>query len=179
VMTVCPITDGVQVTHQVDVPDALDDLPRVGVRLTLAPGHEEVDWLGRGPHEGYSDRCVSTAFGRWHTSVDDWPVRYVHPQATGNRTGVRWLRLLRPDGTGLAVEALDALEVTVAHHTDDDLHAARHADEVPRRDETFVSLDVRQRGVGTGACGPDTSPRHRIGPGTYRWSYRLRTLPLR
>ena len=36
------------VTHTVDVPDAFDDIPRVGVRLRLGPGVHTVEWLGRG-----------------------------------------------------------------------------------------------------------------------------------
>jgi beta-galactosidase len=36
-----------------------------------------------------------------------------------------------------------------------------------------VWLDARHRGVGSGAVGPDTTAEHRIGPGPYRWSYRL------
>ena len=43
-----------------------------------------------------------------------------------------------------------------------------------RRDDCYVWIDVRQRGVGSAACGPDTAAAHRIGPGHYRWSYRLR-----
>ena len=42
------------------------------------------------------------------------------------------------------------------------------------RDDCYVWIDARHRGVGSGACGPDTAPAHRVGPGTYRWSYRLR-----
>ena len=68
------------------------DLARVGVRLHLGPRHAHGQWLGDGPHEGYSDRRSSTRSGRWSTAVDDWTVPYVHPQASGNRTGVRWLR---------------------------------------------------------------------------------------
>ncbi|HTD49918.1 MAG TPA: glycoside hydrolase family 2 TIM barrel-domain containing protein [Acidimicrobiia bacterium] len=42
------------------------------------------------------------------------------------------------------------------------------------RDECFVWIDVRHRGVGPGACGPDTLAAHRRGTGPFRWSYRLR-----
>ena len=63
---------------------------------------------------------------------------------------------------------------TVARVTDEELDAAGHLEELDVRDECYVWIDVRQRGVGSGACGPDTAPAHRIGPGTYRWSYRLR-----
>ena len=81
------------VVHEVLIPDDVDDIPRVGVRLRLGPGVRTVEWLGAGPHEGYSDRHASTRFGRWTTPVDGWSVPYVHPQASGNRTGVNCQRL--------------------------------------------------------------------------------------
>jgi beta-galactosidase len=166
--------DAVVVTHTVVVPDTLDDIPRVGVRLHLGVGIRAVEWLGGGPHECYSDRRASARVGRWSTRVDDWPVPYVHPQASGNRIGVRWLRLLDVDGRPLlTIDELDGLEVTVSRVTDEELDAADHLEELPVRDDCFVWIDARQRGVGSGACGPDTAPAHRIGPGTYRWSYRL------
>ena len=167
--------DAVVVTHTVVVPDTLDDIPRVGVRLHLGAGVRAVEWLGGGPHECYSDRRASARVGRWITPVDEWPVPYVHPQASGNRIGVRWLRFLDAAGEPLVtIDGLDDLEVTVARVTDEELAAAGHLEDLPDRDDCWVWIDARQRGVGSGACGPDTSPAHRIGPGTYRWSYRIR-----
>jgi beta-galactosidase len=166
---------GLVVTHNVEIPDHLDDLPRVGVRLHLGSGVHAVEWLGLGPHENYTDRRAGARFGRWTTPVDEWAHPYVHPQANGNRTGLRWLRLLREDGTPLLViDHLDGLDVTVSRHLDEDLAAAAHPDELPRRDDCWVWLDARHRGVGSGAVGPDVAPEHRVGPGPYTWSYRLR-----
>jgi len=166
---------GFVVQHAVEIPDTLADIPRVGVRLRLGPGVRTVEWLGVGPHECYSDRRASGRFGRWSTPVDEWAVPYVHPQASGNRMGVRWLRFLDDRGEPLLViDELDDLEVTVARVTDEEFAAAGHLEELPERDECYVWIDARQRGVGSAACGPDTAPAHRIGPGAYRWSYRLR-----
>ena len=39
------------VTHSVEVPETLDDIPRVGVRLRIGPDVKSVEWFGRGPHE--------------------------------------------------------------------------------------------------------------------------------
>jgi beta-galactosidase len=39
-----------------------------------------------------------------------------------------------------------------------------------------VHIDAAMRGMGTGACGPDTLPPYRAGPGTYRFSWILRGL---
>lgn len=171
-------TDDGRVRHEVVVPDDLDDIPRVGVRLRLGPGIERVEWLGEGPHEGYTDRRCSTRLGRWTTPVDDWPVPYVHPQASGNRTGVRWLRFVRDDGTSaLVIDELDDLQVTVARWTDEEVAAAAHLEDLPtraERDECYVWIDAAHRGVGSAAVGPEVDPEHRVGPGTYRWSYRIR-----
>lgn len=163
------------VTHEVIVPDDLQDIPRVGVRLELPAGASSIDWIGRGPHECYSDRRAGAVVGRWHTRIDDWGTPYVHPQASGNRTDVRSLRFLDVDGQPvLSIEELDDLDVTVSRWTDEELDAAGHLEDLPSRDTAYVWIDARHRGVGSGAVGPDVSGPHRIGPGTYRWSYRIR-----
>jgi beta-galactosidase len=167
-----------RVHHEVVVPDDLDDLARVGVRLALGAGIASVEWLGEGPHEGYVDRRRSSRLGRWTTAVDDWTVPYVHPQASGNRTGVRWLRFLRDDGSvALVIDELDDLQVSVSRWTDEQVADAAHLEDLPGRDEhdrCFVWIDVAHRGVGSAAVGPEVAPDARVGPGTYRWSYRVR-----
>lgn len=170
--------DGELVTHEVTVPAEWDDIPRVGVRLELPPEVSTVEWVGRGPHECYTDRRTSALVGRWTTRVDEWPVRYVHPQANGNRTEVRQLRFLDAAGrTVISVEELADLDVTVSRWTDEELAAAGHLEELPDRDHAYVWIDAAHRGVGSGAVGPDVSAPHRVSPGTYRWSYRLLVAP--
>jgi beta-galactosidase len=168
-------TDGDRVTHTVVVPDDYDDCARVGVRLDLGSGIHAVDWFGLGPHENYSDRCASARYGRWTTLVDDWAVPYVHPQSSGNRTGVQWARFLDASGEPvLVVDHMHGLNLNVARYTDEQLDAVAHLGELPPSDDCSAWISVRERGVGSGACGPDVSERHRIRPGTYTFSYRLR-----
>ncbi len=162
------------VTHDVSLPEALDDAARVGVRLDLGSGIDAVQWLGEGPHECYSDRRASGRFGLWTTRVDDWAVPYVHPQASGNRMGVRWMRFLDAAGKpALVVDKMDGLQVTVARWTDEEIAAAKHLEDLPLRTTCFLWIDAAHRGVGTGAVGPDLPTRHRVHAGRYRWSYRL------
>ncbi|HUR76645.1 MAG TPA: glycoside hydrolase family 2 TIM barrel-domain containing protein [Acidimicrobiales bacterium] len=168
-------SDGDVVSHTVVVPEEFDDIARVGVRLDVGAGVQAVDWFGRGPHENYSDRCASARYGRFTTAVDDWPVPYVHPQSSGNRTGVRWLRLLDAnDEPILVIDRMGGLNVVVSRYTDEQIDAVEHLEELPASDDCYVYVSVRERGVGSGACGPDVSDPHRIRPGTYTWSYRLR-----
>jgi beta-galactosidase len=166
--------DGGLVTHEVTIPPVWHHSPGVGVLIELPPVVASVPWLGRGPHECYSDRQAGALFGRWHTTVDGWGTPYVHPQANGNRTGVRQLHFLDAQGRlVLRIDEMDDLDVTVSRWTDEELDAAGHREELPPGETAFVWIDARHRGVGSGAVGPDVSVGHRVGPGSYRWSYRL------
>ncbi len=167
-------TDALRVTHRIRVPKAYTDLPRIGVRFALPEGFEEVCWFGRGPHENYADRKSGAPVGVYRLSVDDMYVPYVVPQEHGHRTDTRWLTVSNAEGAGLRIEAEVLMEFSVSHFTIENLEKAAHVNELDRRAESFVTLDVRHRGVGTRSCGPDTPSEYRIGPGEYCFSFVLR-----
>jgi beta-galactosidase len=156
------------------------DVPRVGVVAELPAAWTDLEWFGDGPHESYPDRRSSVRVGRWRATVADQYVPYAFPQEHGHHTGLRWLRLRDPDsGDGIEVVAapVDALGFAVRHHTDAELFAARHVDELTPLDAptiTVLHLDAAQRGLGTGSCGPDALAPYRIGAGEHRISVRLR-----
>jgi beta-galactosidase len=154
--------------NEIRVGSALLDLPRVGIRFETTRGFERLEWFGRGPHESHWDRKSGAPMGRYAGSVDEQYHRYVVPQENGNKTDTRWFSLCRKQETGLLVGSTRPFEFGVSHYTGRDLYAAQHVNELRARAETHVQLDVHQRGVGTGACGPDTLPPFRIGPGLHR-----------
>ena len=77
---------------------------------------------------------------------------------------------------GLLIRPDRPLQCSVLHHTAEDLFAARHTHEVPRRDPIYVSLDAAHRGVGGLSWLRDAEPRHRVGPGQYRLRFTLEPL---
>ena len=111
---------------------------------------------------------MALAIGRHAGTVDEQYHRYVVPQENGNKTDTRWLSLCRKEEAGLLVSAMNPMECRVSHLDGHDLHAARHIHELRPRAETIVELDWHQRGLGTGACGPDTLPQYRVGSGKHR-----------
>ena len=167
---------GVAIEEEVVVPEANDDLPRVGSVLTIAPGFERLEWFGRGPVETYPDRKRAAPIQRWASTVTDEYVPYVFPQEHGGHEDVRWVRLVDPvSGEGLELRFDDApLHVSVGHFTAADLDAATHDVELVPRATTTVHVDAAHRGLGTASCGPDTLPRYLVGPGTYRWRWTIR-----
>ncbi|MFD2083347.1 beta-galactosidase [Actinopolymorpha cephalotaxi] len=168
----------VTASHHVEVGAGLPDLPRVGVLATVPAGFEQVEWFGRGPHESYVDRKAGTAVGRWSGTVDEQYVPYILPQEHGNKTDVRWLALRRADGAGLLVSAPTPVEAGVSHYSAQTLGTARHTVDLVRDEVTYLTVDVRQRGLGGASCGPDTLEVYHVPSGTsYDLAYRL--VPLR
>ena len=69
------------------------------------------------------------------------------------------------------------LEFTASHYAAEDLFKAFHTNELEPRDEIVLCLDLHQRGLGGGSCGPDTLEPYRLPPGEYAFHYRLRGAP--
>lgn len=69
------------------------------------------------------------------------------------------------------------MECSVSHFTADDLFNAFHTNELQPRQEVIVNLDYRQRGLGTGSCGPQTLEKYQVKPGAYEFGYTIAVEP--
>jgi beta-galactosidase len=164
--------DTVRYALSLDVPPELPTLPRVGVVMETIPGFESLRWFGRGPQENHIDRRAGYPVGLYEGTVADQYVPYIMPQENGSKCDVRWFEL--SDGRHVLRFVAEPLFEFSAHHfTAEDLFACRHTNELADRlrPQTVVSIDLRQRGVGTGSCGPQTREPYCIPPGRYEWSF--------
>jgi beta-galactosidase len=168
---------GIEIEEVAVLPAELTDVARVGTVLEVAPGLDQLDWFGTGPHETYPDRKRGGAVGRWHSTVAEQYVPYIRPQENGGHADVRWMDLLDENARGLRIVLARPGQVSATHFRAEDLAAATHDVELQPRPETIVHLDVAHRGLGTASCGPDTLPEYRIGAGTYRWTWSLLPMP--
>lgn len=162
--------------EEVRIPRALDDLPRLGVRMIFGAEATELAWLGRGPQESYPDRHLAAAHGKWEMRVEDAYVPYVVPQEHGSHFETRWFSLATNVGPGVRVGAVKPFSFSASHFPVEALTAARNTAELRPRPEVFVHVDAALRGLGTGACGPDTLPPYRVRGGTHRWSWWMEPL---
>ena len=164
--------------HAVTVDAALPDLPRLGVSLTLPPDFMHLTWFGRGPWESYPDRKRAALVSRYESTVAEQYVPYIVPQDHGNHTDTRWFTLTDDAGAGLRFEAVGGktFDFSASHYHPDDLFRAAHTHELQPRPEIFVTIDHRQRGLGSASCGPDTLPKYKIPPGIYRFAFRVHPL---
>ena len=145
-------------THFVPDTAVVTSLARVGLAFEMPDAYSQVTYLGRGEHETYIDRNESGRIGIYHTDVERMFHYYVRPQATGNRTDVRWMQLADEAGEGVAFRSDVPFQFSVIPFTDECLDVATHINQLRREGVVTVHLDAAQAGVGTATCGPGVQP---------------------
>ncbi|MDZ8117056.1 glycoside hydrolase family 2 TIM barrel-domain containing protein [Pontiella agarivorans] len=135
---------------------------RIGLRMPLRPSLTQLEYYGLGPHGNYPDR----SYGAWtgiHTStVMDHYIPYPKPQDHGNREQVRWMVLADAAGNGLKVLAPQPLSMSALPYTQDELSAAKHTVELPKKPTTTeLRIAAKVSGIGNGSCGPLTDEEYR------------------
>ena len=158
---------------EIVLPDAWDDLPRVGLSF-LAPADLGERGVVRARTRRERDRPLLRLGGG---ALRRRARRAALPDAAGLRHPHR-RPLVRPasvptGGCASPRQRPSTLVVSATHHTSADLTAATDWLDLRRRDEVVVHVDVAKRGVGTASCGPDTLEAYRVGPGPHRWTWRL------
>ncbi|MDE6155329.1 MAG: hypothetical protein K2F67_02715, partial [Eubacterium sp.] len=151
---VCPLTD---------------QLPRFGVHTEIKKEFENVKYYGRGPIENYSDFKEHAPIGVYETTVTDMAHKYIKPQDSGNRGEVRYGMLTNKNATGLKFTALyKYINFNANHFTLEQLKKAKHIEDLPDVDTTYVTVDGFVRGTGSGSCGPIPSKEHMIDFGYFK-----------
>lgn len=144
-------------------------LPRFGVHTELRSDFENVKYYGRGPAENYSDFKEHAPIGVYETTVADMAHKYIKPQDSGNRGDVRYGMLTDKNGTGLKFTALERyINFNANHFTLAQLKKAKHIEDLPDVDTTFVAIDGFVRGTGSGSCGPIPGKEHMIDFGYFK-----------
>ncbi|MCW0482019.1 glycoside hydrolase family 2 TIM barrel-domain containing protein [Gaoshiqia sediminis] len=170
----------------------LPEIPLMGMNLVMPSQFDQMSWLGRGPHESYSDRKTSAFVGKYSGSVADQYWAYVRPQENGNKTDVRWMTITNDSGTGLLVVGESLLEVSAHHNIMEDFESPertdgrhidgvkpvhRHITDVKPRDLTSVNINYKQMGVGgDNSWGAWTHDQYRLTEKAYDYSFRLKAI---
>ncbi len=144
----------IQVTTRLLVADAkLPMLPRFGTNFIINQEFDQVNYLGRGPHENYQDRKTSALVGQYEAKVSDLYFPYSRPQENGYKTDTRWVRFTNSAGTGIEITAPKHFSFSAHHQYNDDFDAGeqkkqRHTTDIIKRDLVNINIDSAQMGVG-------------------------------
>ncbi len=148
-------------------------LPRFGMEFCLANDCDEVVYLGRGPEENLSDISLHAPIGLYETTVQKMHVPYIYPQDSGNRGEVAWVSLSDIRGRGLLAVADTKFEFMASKYSAYEIQNARHQWDLSPTDKTYLRIDYRVSGTGSGSCGPAVTHEHRLEEREFSYSFRF------
>ena len=112
--------------------------------------------------------------GLYQTTVKEmYEDTYILPQENGNRTDVELL-ILSDKKCVVEITSPRPFEFGASHISIEELMKCRHQCEVQMEKETILCLDLAQRGLGTGSCGPQTLPQYALDEKKYQFSFELK-----
>ena len=136
-------------------PDAENkpNLLRYGMELQMPKEFDRVEFYGKGPNENYADRNNSDRLGIFTQLVKDQYYPYVRPQESGNKTQVRYWKVLTKDNKGLEFFSNEPMECSSLNYLTSDLYRGpvknqEHSGDLVPRDFTSVHISQRQMGLG-------------------------------
>jgi beta-galactosidase len=134
-----------------------------------------VAYYAYGPWENTVDRKDGVVVGRYTTvATGEMADRYVKPQSSGSREGLRELVLTDENGQGVKIETEGNVSFSALPYTDADLMHAQHYWEMEKRPYTVLHLDAWMRGVGNASCGQDVNTLPEYCVPAEEMSYKLR-----
>jgi beta-galactosidase len=111
----------------------------------------------------------------YRTTVADNYFEYAQPQETGNKVDVRWAALTNGEGVGLLAVGDPHLGVNALHYATEDLDQALYRHHLTRRDEVYLNLDWKQRGLGGDqSWGAMPHEEYLLPGGPYSYRFRLK-----
>jgi beta-galactosidase len=161
----------------------------MGMQMQLQQEFSNLKWLGRGPHENYSDRKTSADVGLYESTVADQYTPYIRPSENGYKTDTRWLTLTDDEGTGVLVSGDPLFCFSALNNVHDDFEspgklsqyrpdaktANTHTIDIKPREFVNLNVDLGQMGVGgDNSWGARIHPEYRLLDNKYEYSFRIR-----
>ena len=156
----------------------IGELLKFGAQITLPEGYENIIWYGNGPWETLRDRQSAGLMGLYESTVFDSLYPYPRPQASGNKTEVRFIAMEDPaQPVGILVVSDSDMEAGATYYAAHDLDQADTTYEMPITDYTILNVDYGSRGTGGATCGPDTLTPYKLLNDGRDYSYRYTIVP--
>ena len=126
---------------------------RFGMELQMPKEFSTIEFYGKGPYENYIDRNNSATLGVYEQKVSDQYWGWVRPQESGNKTQVRWWKVLNKQDKGLAFCSNEPMECSSLPYLTSDLSTGQdkkqhHSGDLVERPFTSVHIAQRQMGLG-------------------------------
>ncbi len=139
----------------------LEEIPRFGVRFPLKEEFENLQYFGKGDRECYIDYQEHARMGIWNSTVTKEYEPYIVPQECGNHMDTECLALT--DGESqVTFTGAPSFQFSALHYTIEELDEKAHSYELVPSGTTEVLICFKNRGIGSGSCGPILSDRYQV-----------------
>ncbi|MBQ9965217.1 MAG: glycoside hydrolase family 2 [Clostridia bacterium] len=133
-------------------------LPRLGFEFKLPYDNDKFRYFGNGPLESYCDMSHHGTVKFHESDADSEYVNYVYPQEHGNHIDVKVLKI----ENAFSFTADEKMEMSVLHHSIEDIYKATHTDELKKSDGTHIRIDYKVSGIGSNSCGPALAEKYQL-----------------
>ncbi|MBR3943280.1 MAG: hypothetical protein IKJ55_07965, partial [Clostridia bacterium] len=91
----------------------------------------------------------------------------------------KWVCVTDELGRGLLVRAKagESFDFAVSHYSTENMMDAKHTWDLEKEDETYLRIDYKVTGTGSGSCGPLVAEEYRL-TGDEEINYSFEVLPL-
>lgn len=139
----------IKVTLKYDGKEGLPNLPLLGMRFKMLSDFNKFKYFGKGPEENYIDRNIGARVDIFEKDVINNLTPYLVPQECGNRTDVRWAEIKTESNEGIKfIYNNEPFELSVLPYNFLELEQASHSYELPKSSYTYVTISMKQMGVG-------------------------------
>ena len=115
--------------------------------MSLPNSFDKIEWYGRGPHESYEDRKESALVGLYKDRIEKQYFPHVMPQENGNKTDVRWLKVISDNNT-VRFSGIPNFNINIQDYSDEALNDTKTTHELQRGDQVWFHIDFKQMGLG-------------------------------
>ena len=150
---------------KVNIEKPIAHIPRFGLEIVMPEGCERMRYFGKGPHDAYSDKQLSSYVSLFDTTVTDNFEHYIMPQENGAHIGTRFGFVGSEIGHGLTFKRYDKDDTfyfNAMHYSAKDLTETDHDHKLCEREETYVYVDFKMHGIGSQSCGPEPFEDYRF-----------------
>lgn len=138
--------------------------PRFGAVVEMPSQYDNVKYFGLGDRPNCPDYKEHAMLGVYEMKVDNMREKYIKPQESSMRTGVRFAEITNDKGIGLRFSpvAAESFIFGADHFTSQQCAKAMHQENLKLCDTTVVHIDSYMLGAASGACGPVPSKEYRM-----------------
>lgn len=139
----------IKVTLKYTGKENLPELPLFGMRFKFNKEHKIFRYFGKGEAENYIDRNIGAKLDVFEENIKNNLTPYLTPQECGGRTEVRWAEIKSDNNNGIKfIKNNDPFELSVLPYSFLELEQANHQFELPEQNYTYVTIIMKQMGVG-------------------------------